>query len=101
MRNDMRNNYFKTLVKAAVTTAGILLFGAVAALGQQQVNLTAGPAGATLPDGNSVPMWGYTCGTLPSTVTSSATCSYLSGPTSPAALGALGAISVINGGSGY
>ena len=29
----------------------------------QSVNLTAGSAMTTLPDGQSVPMWGYTCGT--------------------------------------
>ena len=27
----------------------------------QSVNLTAGPHTLILPDGNSVPMWGYTC----------------------------------------
>ena len=33
-------------------------------LGQQQVNLTAGPTSITLPDGSSVPMWGYSCGAV-------------------------------------
>src|SRR5205823_13843176 len=28
---------------------------------QQQVNLTAAPATATMPDGTAVPMWGYSC----------------------------------------
>ena len=96
----MRTNNFISGLKAAVRAGSVLLFAAVAAFGQQQVNLTAGPAGITMADGNSVPMWGYRCGAVPA-VTSSATCAYLAGPTSPAALGALGAISVINGGSGY
>ena len=31
-------------------------------MAQQQINLTAGASTLTLPDGNSVPMWGYSCG---------------------------------------
>ncbi|HWJ34441.1 MAG TPA: hypothetical protein VNR70_04200, partial [Steroidobacteraceae bacterium] len=38
----------------------------------QTVNLTAAPTGTTLPDGQFVPMWGYTCGALASG--STATC---------------------------
>ena len=97
----MRTSDFKAnaIRKAAVLVALILLFGAGASFAQQQVNLTAAPAGITLPDGNAVPMWGYKCGTLATGVTSTATCAYLSGAASPAALGALGAISVVNGGS--
>jgi hypothetical protein len=97
----MRTNNFISGLNTVVRAGSVLLFAAVAAFGQQQVNLTAAPSGITMPDGNSVPMWGYHCGTLATTITSSATCAYLSGPTSPAAVGALGAISVINGGSGY
>jgi hypothetical protein len=77
----------------------VFLFAALAAFGQQQVNLTAGPAGITMADGNGVPMWGYSCGAA--VTGSTATCAPLSGPASPAAVGALGAISLINGGSGY
>ena len=54
----MRINSLKAIVKAAV-----LLFGAGAASAQVSVNLTAGPATATLPDGSAVPMWGYSCAT--------------------------------------
>jgi hypothetical protein len=97
----MRTNNFISGLNTAVRAGSVLLFAAVAAFGQQQVNLTAGASGIIMPDGNSVPMWGYHCGTLATTITSSATCAYLSGPTSAAAVGALGAISVINGGSGY
>src|ERR1700686_1614263 len=58
----MRTYNFKAILKAALRVACILPFAAVAALGQQQVNLTAGPATTILPDGSSVPMWGYSCG---------------------------------------
>src|ERR1700680_97478 len=68
----MRTSDFKATLKAAVRVVGILPFAAVVALGQQQVNLTAGPATVTLPDGSMVPMWGYSCG-LPVAL-SSATC---------------------------
>ncbi len=50
--------------KSAITIAGLLLCGALAALGQQQINLSAGPTTATLPDGSAVPMWGYSCGAV-------------------------------------
>ena len=75
----MRNNDFKSILKAAVPVVGILLSGALAAFGQQQVNLTAGSASATLPDGSTVPMWGYSCGlALPG---STATCAALKSAT--------------------
>ena len=41
----------------------------------QQVNLTAGPTSLTLPDGSTVPMWGYSCGAPVSG--STATCAKL------------------------
>src|SRR5882762_3344028 len=59
----MRTNNMKVILKAALRALCILPFAAVVALGQQ-VNLTAGPATATLPDGSAVPMWGYTCGAV-------------------------------------
>src|SRR5467141_3720743 len=59
----MRTNNFKAILRAALRVVCILPFAAAAAFGQQQVNLTAGPATATLPDGSVVPMWGYSCGT--------------------------------------
>src|SRR4029077_4278126 len=58
----MRTNNMKAILKAALRVICILPFAAVAAFGQT-VNLTAGPATATLPDGSAVPMWGYSCGT--------------------------------------
>jgi hypothetical protein len=71
----MRTYNFKAIIKAALRVACILPFAAVAAFGQQQVNLTAGPATATLPDGTTVPMWGYSCGAT--VLGSNATCAAL------------------------
>src|SRR6266853_1240461 len=59
----MRMNNFKAILKAALRVASILPFAAVVAFGQQTVNLTAAPTTTTLPDGTTVPMWGYFCGT--------------------------------------
>ena len=59
----MRFNYLKATLKSAVLAVSVLLLGAGVAVAQQQVNLTAGPATTTLPDGTVVPMWGYSCGT--------------------------------------
>ena len=71
----MRTNNFKATLKSTVRVVGILLFVAVVAFGQQQVNLTAGPATATLPDGSTVPMWGFSCGAA--VAGSTATCANL------------------------
>ena len=71
----MRNNYRTGVSKLAVVTTAILLSGGASASAQQQVNLSAGPATLALPDGNTVPMWGYTCG-APATG-STATCAAL------------------------
>src|SRR5882757_3972649 len=71
----MRTHNFKAMLKATLRVACLFPFAAVAAFGQQQINLTAGPATATLPDGTAVPMWGYSCG---ATVSGSlATCAKL------------------------
>ena len=56
-------------------TATIFFLASGASFAQQQVNLTAGPTTATLPDGFAVPMWGYSCG--PAVSGSSATCAKL------------------------
>ena len=58
----MQFNRLKSTLKSAVQALAVLLLGAGWAAGQQQVNLTAGPTSITLPDGSSVPMWGYSCG---------------------------------------
>ena len=64
----MRTNNLKATVKAAVVVAGMLLAGTLAAFGQQTINLTAAPTSVTLPDGSTVPMWGYFCGALSTAV---------------------------------
>ncbi len=93
----------KAAVKATAVVSLFLLFVAVAGFGQQQINLSAGPAATTMPDGTVVPMWGYTCGTA--VTGSTATCAPLTGTNpaalSPAAMGALGGVYVLKGGSGY
>jgi len=70
----MRRNEFKSSLRAVL---GITTFFLAVGLsfGQQQVNVTAGPATATLPDGTPVPMWGYSCGTA--VAGSTATCAAL------------------------
>src|SRR5437016_11059232 len=78
----MRTNNFKDTLKAAVRVGGILLFGGAVAWGQQQVNLTAGPADITMPDGTVVHMWGYSCGAAVTGAT--ATCALLN-PAAPVA----------------
>src|ERR1700756_4155904 len=77
----MRSVNFKTAMLKSALAASVLLLAGGAALGQQQVNLTAGPAVTTLPDGTVVPMWGYSCGTA--ATGSTATCAKLN----PAATG--------------
>ena len=71
----MRTNNIKTISKAVFRVVSSLSFAAVVAFGQQQVNMTAGPASITLPDGSDVPMWGYSCGAV--VVGSTATCAKL------------------------
>ncbi|HWX93282.1 MAG TPA: hypothetical protein VNY29_11685, partial [Terriglobales bacterium] len=70
----MHTNNIKATLKIAARVLAILSF-ATAAYGQQQINLTAGPSTAAMPDGTVVPMWGYTCGALVSS--STATCAAL------------------------
>src|SRR6267378_7672232 len=71
----MRMNNFKAILKAALRVVCLLPFAAAAAFGQQVVNLTAAPATTTLPDGTTLPMWGYFCGTAATGAT--ATCAAL------------------------
>src|SRR5580704_8770038 len=71
----MRTHNIKAILNTAARVLGLLLVGAVVTFGQQQVNLTAGPATAILPDGTAVPMWGYSCGAA--ATGSTATCAPL------------------------
>ena len=73
----MRFNVLKANLAKVTLGAFVLLLGAGSAAAQQQINLTAGPATALLPDGSSVPMWGYSCGAAVTNPTSTATCSAL------------------------
>ena len=57
----MRFHFVKTSLKTAISLTLILLLGVVAASAQVSVNLQAHPQTTTLPDGNLVPMWGWTC----------------------------------------
>ena len=57
----MRSNYYKSVLKHAGLAVSALLLASGAAFAQQQINLSAGPAAAVLPDGTGVPMWGYSC----------------------------------------
>jgi hypothetical protein len=77
----MRSNLFKSVLIKSGIAASALWLASGAALAQQQVNLTAAPTTATLSDGTSVPMWGYSCTALATGVTSTATCA----PLNPAA----------------
>jgi Bacterial cadherin-like domain len=60
----MRSNCFNaSLCLPVLVTSVALLLGSTAASGQQQqINLSAGPTSTILPDGQTVPMWGYACG---------------------------------------
>src|SRR6516225_4305443 len=72
----------KAILKSAARVLAILPFAAAAAFGQQTINLTAGPTTTTMPDGTTVPMWGYSCGAA--VTGSTATCTYLNPPAAAA-----------------
>src|SRR5215469_13404524 len=57
--NDCR---CKATLKAAAVLSAFLLLVVVGSFGQQPINLTTAPTTTTLPDGTTVPMWGYFCG---------------------------------------
>jgi hypothetical protein len=56
----MRSHYLRITSKA-IFVLGVLLLTAGISLAQVTVTLTASRQIATLPDGNTVPMWGWTC----------------------------------------
>ena len=68
----MRFNHPKATLRTTALAVLVLLLGASWAVAQQQINLTAGPTTITMPDGASVPMWGYSCGAV--VTGSTATC---------------------------
>ena len=57
----MRAIHFKASLIRSGLAAAVLLVAATASYAQTTVGLTAAPTQAVLPDGQSVPMWGYTC----------------------------------------
>ncbi len=67
----MRANTMKTSLIKLGLAASMLLLGSGVSLADT-VNLTAAPTQAVLPDGQTVPMWGYSCGAAE--VGSTATC---------------------------
>jgi hypothetical protein len=71
----MRISHLKDMLKTSVRAATVLLLGAGVA-GAQQVNITAKATSATLPDGSTAPMWGYSCDTTQPASTT-ATCAAL------------------------
>src|SRR6202163_4264544 len=70
-RSTMQFINLKSVLKTSVLAVAVLLLTAGASFAQS-VNLTAQPATATLPDGQVVPMWGYTCTGTPVTATCAA-----------------------------
>ena len=62
----MRANRLKTITKKAAFGLTVLLL-AMGVSFAQTVSLTAAPAVAILPDGQQVPMWGYSCGPVSGT----------------------------------
>src|SRR6266849_8307696 len=73
----MRMNNIKAILKAATLAVAALLLTASASFAQQVVNLSAAPTTTTLPDGTTVPMWGYFCGTAAANTAPVATCAAL------------------------
>src|SRR5215472_16770133 len=69
----MRKNLLKAILRTGVRAATVLLFGAGVASAQSvpSVDLTAQESSVLLPDGASVPMWTYSCGTATAGVTCS------------------------------
>src|SRR5512147_412287 len=65
----MRATPFKAIKHTACAALGALLLASGACFAAN-VALTAAPTATVLPDGQSVPMWGYNCGA----VTAPATC---------------------------
>src|ERR1700682_1314323 len=61
----MRTYSSKSSLIRSGFAASVLLLASSASFAQvPAVNLTAAPTQAVLPDGESVPMWGYTCGAV-------------------------------------
>jgi len=75
----MATNIFRPRLINSGLAASVFLLASGASFAQQ-VNLTAGPTSVTLPDGFTVPMWGYSCSAA---AVAPATCAALN-PNAPA-----------------
>lgn len=72
------------LLRAGIAACVLLLAGGAAWAQSASVQLTASPQSTLLPDGQSVPMWGYTCGDVLTAAVPSkggATCTAMNGAT--------------------
>ncbi len=58
----MRAIKFNASLIRSGLAAAVLLVAATTSYAQSSVSLTAAPTSAALPDGQTVPMWGYSCG---------------------------------------
>ena len=63
----------KQALSTAILAGSALLLSAGIASAQGVGNLTASQQTTVLPDGNAVPMWGWTCGGVTGTTTAAAT----------------------------
>jgi hypothetical protein len=68
----MKANTFKAILVKTGFVASILLLTSGVSFAQSVVNLSAAPTQAALPDGQMVPMWGYTCTGTPTSATCAA-----------------------------
>ena len=84
----MRSKHANATFKAAVSAVIFLLLTAAVSLGQVTVTLTASRQTTILPDGNTVPMWGWTCGTVMQGTTAGTSCTALTYNTATGALNA-------------
>ncbi|MFL6605493.1 MAG: Ig-like domain-containing protein [Steroidobacteraceae bacterium] len=73
----MRASHFAGLLRKSGLATALLMGSAAAIASTSTVSLTAAPANAVLPDGQQVPMWGYTCGSGAGAPTGGASCSAL------------------------
>src|ERR1700674_1689513 len=73
----IRIDNIKAILKAATLALAALLLTAGVSSAQQVINLTAAPTTTTLPDGSTVPMWGYNCGTAATNAAPAANCAPL------------------------
>ena len=63
----MRVNMFKSILIKTGLAASLLLLANAPSFAQSTVALTAAPTSTSLPDGQNVPMWGYSCGAVTGT----------------------------------